>query len=90
MKHWPLPAGPRTRRAGSGWPRCRSPLALIFQATAHAIRGEQEAMEARIAEAISLAPDDPDVLGCPWGHCRATFSMLAGHVAEACAVMVAG
>ena len=49
-------------------------MALIFQATAHAIRGEQEAMEARIAEAVSLAPDDPDVLGCSWGRSRATFS----------------
>ena len=27
-------------------------MALIFQATAHAIRGEQEAMEAMITEAI--------------------------------------
>ena len=27
------------------------PMALIFQATAHAIRGEREAMEARIADA---------------------------------------
>jgi DNA-binding CsgD family transcriptional regulator len=66
------------------------PMALIFQATAHAIRGEQEAMEARIAEAISLTPDDPDVLGCAWGHCRATLSLLAGDLDEAHAQMTTG
>ncbi len=52
------------------------PMALIFQATAHAIRGEAAEMEARIAEAMALAPDEPDVAGCAWGHCRATFSVL--------------
>jgi len=51
-------------------------MALIFQATAHAIRGEAAEMEARIAEAMALAPDEPDVAGCAWGHCRATFSVL--------------
>ncbi len=66
------------------------PMALIFQATAHAIRGEQEAMEARIAEAIMLAPDDPDVLGCAWGHCRATLSLLAGDLHRAQAQMTTG
>jgi DNA-binding CsgD family transcriptional regulator len=53
------------------------PMALIFQATAHAILGDQEAMETMITEALALAPDDPDVLGCAWGHCRATWSLLA-------------
>ncbi len=52
------------------------PMALIFQATAHAIRGEAPDMEARIAEAMALGPGDPDVTGCAWGHCRATFSLL--------------
>ncbi len=28
-------------------------------------------METMIAEAIALAPEDQDVLGCAWGHCRA-------------------
>src|SRR5262249_13823044 len=32
------------------------PMALIFEATAHAIRGEREAMEARIADAGAAAP----------------------------------
>ncbi len=58
-------------------------MALIFQATAHAIRGEQQDMEARIAEAIALAPGDPDVLGCAEGHCRATFALLAEQLDEA-------
>ncbi len=66
------------------------PMALIFQATAHAIRGEREAMEARIADAVTLAPADEDVLGCAWGHCRATFSLLAGDLAGAHAQMTTG
>src|SRR3989442_1263399 len=36
------------------------PMALIFEATAHAIRGEEGPMEDRIAEAVALAPDDQD------------------------------
>jgi hypothetical protein len=66
------------------------PMALIFQATAHAIRGEQAEMEARIAEAVALAPEDQDVLGCAWGHCRATFSLLADDMGEAHAQMSTG
>ena len=66
------------------------PMALIFQATAHAIRGEPGPMEAMIAEAIALAPDDQDVLGCAWGHCRATFALLAEDPAEAHAQMATG
>src|SRR4029077_16434591 len=66
------------------------PMALIFQATAHAIRGEREAMEARIADGISLAPTGQDVLGCAWRHCRATFSLLAGDLGEAHAQMATG
>ena len=66
------------------------PMALIFQATAHAIRGEERDMEARIAEAIALAPADQDVLGCAWGHCRATFSLLAADLGEAHARMATG
>ena len=66
------------------------PMALIFQATAHAIRGEERDMEARIAEAIALAPADQDVLGCAWGHCRATFCLLAIDLGEAHARMATG
>jgi DNA-binding CsgD family transcriptional regulator len=66
------------------------PMALIFQATAHAIRGERGPMEARIAEAVALAPDDQDVLGCAWGHCRATFSLLAEDPGAAHAQMATG
>jgi DNA-binding CsgD family transcriptional regulator len=47
-------------------------------------------MEARIAEAIALAPDDPDVLGCAWGHCRATSSLLAENLGVAHQQMTAG
>jgi DNA-binding CsgD family transcriptional regulator len=66
------------------------PMALIFQATAHAIRGEHPEMEARIAEASALAPGDQDVLGCAWGHCRATFSLLAEDTGQAHAQMATG
>ena len=66
------------------------PMALIFQATAHAIRGEEQDMETRIAEAIALAPADQDVLGCAWGHCRATFCLLATDLGEAHARMATG
>ena len=66
------------------------PMALIFQATAHAIRGEHGPMEAMIAEAVALAPEDQDVLGCAWGHCRATFSLLAEDPGEAHAQMATG
>jgi DNA-binding CsgD family transcriptional regulator/tetratricopeptide (TPR) repeat protein len=66
------------------------PMALIFQATAHAIRGETPDMEARIAEAVSLAPADQDVLGCAWGHCRATAALLATDLEAAHAQMAAG
>ena len=65
-------------------------MALIFQATAHAIRGEEQDMEARIAEAIALAPADQDVLGCAWGHCRATCLLLAADLGEAHARMATG
>ena len=85
-----LAAARRSADASRRFRLATLPMALIFQATAHAICGEQEAMEARIAEAISLAPDDPDVLGCSWGHCRATLSTLAEHLAEAHAEMAAG
>jgi DNA-binding CsgD family transcriptional regulator len=65
-------------------------MALIFEATAHAIRGEEGPMEGRIAEAIALAPDDQDVLGCAWGHCRATFCLLAADLDAAHARMATG
>jgi DNA-binding CsgD family transcriptional regulator len=66
------------------------PMALIFQATAYATRGEEGPMEGKIAEAVALAPDDPDVLGCAWGHCRATFWLLAADLRAAHARMTTG
>jgi DNA-binding CsgD family transcriptional regulator len=53
------------------------PMALVMQAAAHAQQGDTGAMEARLAEALALAPDDLDVQGSAWGHCRATSSLLA-------------
>jgi DNA-binding CsgD family transcriptional regulator len=66
------------------------PMALVYQGTAHAQRGEGEAMEARLAEALALAPDDSDVNGCAWGHCRATLSLLAEERRRALAEMATG
>jgi DNA-binding CsgD family transcriptional regulator/tetratricopeptide (TPR) repeat protein len=66
------------------------PMALVYQGTAHAQRGEGEPMEARLAEALTLAPDDLDVNGCAWGHCRATLSLLAEDRRRALAEMATG
>jgi DNA-binding CsgD family transcriptional regulator len=66
------------------------PMALVFQAAAHAQRGQAEEMEARLAEALPLAPDDLDVHGCAWGHCRATASLLAEDRARALTEMATG
>jgi len=67
------------------------PEALIFQANAHAIRGEREQMEALIAEAIELAPQDRDLLlSWAWGRCRATLSLLDEDLEQAYAQLDAG
>jgi DNA-binding CsgD family transcriptional regulator len=85
-----LAAARRSADASRRFRLATLPMAVIFLATAHAIRGEQAEMEAGIAEAVALAPDDPDVLGCSWGHCRATLSMLAEELDEAHAQMETG
>jgi len=85
-----LAAARRSADASRRFQLATLPMALIFQATAHAIRGEGEDMEARIAEAAALAPDDPDVLGCAWGHCRATSALLAENLGQAHQQMATG
>ena len=85
-----LEAAGRSAEASRRFRLATLPMALIFQATAHAIRGDQQDMEAKIAEAIALAPGDPDVLGCAEGHCRATFALLAERLNEAHERMTAG
>ena len=85
-----LEAARRSAEASRRFRLATLPMALIFQATAHAVRGEQQDMEAMIAEAVALAPDDPDVLGCSWGHCRATFCLLAEDLDQAHAQMTTG
>jgi len=85
-----MEAANRCEQASRRFHLATLPMALIFQATAHAIRGERDAMEARIAEATALAPQDPDVTGCAWGHCRATFSLLAEDLEQAHAQMTTG
>ena len=85
-----LAAARRSADASRRFHLATLPMALIFQATAHAIRGEEGPMEDRIAEAVALAPDDQDVLGCAWGHCRATFCLLAADLDAAHARMTTG
>ena len=85
-----LAAARRSAEASRRFRLATLPMALIFQATAHAIRGERQDMEARIAEATELAPDDPDVLGCAEGHCRATLALVAEQPGEAYERMAAG
>jgi DNA-binding CsgD family transcriptional regulator len=65
-------------------------MALMYQAAAHAQRGQGEEMEACLAEVLALAPDDLDVQGCAWGHCRATLSLLAEDRARALTEMSTG
>ena len=85
-----LEAARRSAEASRRFRLATLPMALIFQAAAHAIRGEQQDMEAMIAEAVALAPGDPDVLGCSWGHCRATFCLLAEDLDQAHGQMTTG
>ncbi|HEY3652835.1 MAG TPA: helix-turn-helix transcriptional regulator, partial [Streptosporangiaceae bacterium] len=85
-----LAAARRSADASRRFRLATLPMALIFEATAHAIRGEEGPMEDRIAEAIALAPGDQDVTGCAWGHCRATFCLLAADLSAAHARMATG
>ena len=85
-----LAAARRSADASRRFRLATLPMALMFQATAHAIRSEEGLMEDRIAEAVALAPDDPDVLGCAWGHCRATLCLLAADLGAAHARMTNG
>jgi DNA-binding CsgD family transcriptional regulator len=85
-----LAAARRSAEASRRFHLATLPMALIFEATAYAIRGEERQMEDRIAEAAALAPDDQDVLGCAWGHCRATVCLLAEDLGGAHARMTTG
>ena len=53
------------------------PEALLMQANSHALRGEADLMEARIAEALAAAhePDVAELEGWAWGRCRATLCL---------------
>jgi DNA-binding CsgD family transcriptional regulator/tetratricopeptide (TPR) repeat protein len=66
------------------------PMALVLQAAAHAQHGHTGKMEACLAEALALAPDDLDVHGSAWGHCRATLSLLAEDRTRALTEMTTG
>ena len=66
------------------------PMALVHQAGAYAQRGDLPRMETCLAEASALAPDDLDVQGSAWGHCRAVASLLAEDRARALTEMATG
>jgi DNA-binding CsgD family transcriptional regulator/tetratricopeptide (TPR) repeat protein len=66
------------------------PMALVYQGAAHAQLGQDEEMEACLAKALALAPDDLDVHGSAWGHCRATSSLLAEDREQAVTEMTTG
>jgi DNA-binding CsgD family transcriptional regulator len=66
------------------------PEALIFEAAGHAARGERAEMEARIAEAIELAPADVHVRASADGRCRATLALLDEDMERAWAHLDAG
>jgi DNA-binding CsgD family transcriptional regulator len=85
-----LAAARRAAEASRRFRLATLPMALIFEATAHAIHGDEPKMEAAITEAVELAPDDPDVVGCSWGHCRATLSLLADRLDDAYEQMTTG
>jgi DNA-binding CsgD family transcriptional regulator len=81
------------RRAASEARRFRLaslPMALMMQAYAHAVRGERDEVEARIAEATELTPKDRDVLGGAWGYCRGQLSVQEEDLEQAWRHMSAG
>lgn len=57
-------------------------MALAVQAVAYALRGERDAMEAKISEAMAAAPGDPEVAALCWEG-RATLSLLDENVGRA-------
>ena len=66
------------------------PMALIQEAAAYAQQGQRAQMDASLVEALALAPDDLDVHGSAWGHCRATASLLAEDRPRAVTEMTTG
>jgi DNA-binding CsgD family transcriptional regulator len=52
------------------------PMAVLWQAAGHGLRGDRPAMEAAIGDALDVAGDDPDASAMAWGWCRAACSLL--------------
>ena len=78
------------RRDVAAVPAVHAAGGVIFQAAGHAARGEQAEMEARIAEAIELAPADAHVCASADGRCRATLALLDEDLERAWAHLDAG
>jgi DNA-binding CsgD family transcriptional regulator len=85
-----LAAARRSAEASRRLTLATLPMALVLQAAAYAQRGEVSRMEECLTEAVRLAPDDLDVQGSAWGHCRAVVSLLAEDRARALAEMATG
>jgi DNA-binding CsgD family transcriptional regulator len=52
------------------------PVAELWLAGAHALAGDDAAMDSASARALERDPDDPRILGDLWGRVRATRSMV--------------
>jgi DNA-binding CsgD family transcriptional regulator len=65
-------------------------LVLVVEGAAHGWRGEMGEMEARIAEALELAPDAPDVAGVAWMVARGVSSLIVENRERATAELDAG
>jgi len=66
------------------------PEALVFEAAVHAARGDRSTMDARLAEAEEILPDDRHILGSVSGRCLAMLSMLDDDLEQAWAHLEAG
>ncbi len=52
------------------------PVAELWLAGAHALAGDEAAMEAAAERALAHDPDDPRILGDLWGRVRASLAMV--------------
>ena len=85
-----LAAARRSADASRRFRLATLPMALIFQATAHAIRGEQQDMEAQHRRGCRARPRRPRRARLRRGTLPGHTSLLADHLEEAHAQMTTG
>ncbi len=66
------------------------PMTLLRQAQCHAVLDDAKQMESCIAQALALAPGDPEIGAGAWGQCRATLSLLRENRARALRELATG